>query len=324
MPRLLSIEPSTYTPHALHRNEDASWPETNCYVDLVIEVLHAYGLEPLAMLPFTMLMDFEGEQWTFFKPPHADILDLYGIEIVEHAIWRPLDEHVEEQVNVGRPIFVEIDSFYLPDTKGTTYRTEHGKTTIGVTRIDREKFSLDYFHNKGFYSLEEADYKGAFFIDPKPAFVLPPYVEVAKLEGLVKRPPAELADHSIALLRQHYSRRPKRNPFDAYRPRFERDLAWLLEQPMSSFHLYAFATVRQIGANYEMSAEYIKWLGANGHPEFAAAEASFRRLAEIPKTMQFKMARVAMTKKPFDYGTMFTEMASTFDTAMAQVGAALT
>ena len=80
------------------------------------------------MLPFTLAIDFEGDQWTFFKPPHGDLCDLYGLDVQELAIWRPLVEHVEEQVERGRPVLVELDSYYLPDTAGTAYRIEHVKT----------------------------------------------------------------------------------------------------------------------------------------------------------------------------------------------------
>ena len=44
------LDPSTYRPHALH-GEDRTWAQTNCYTDLVIELAHGLGFEPLAMLP---------------------------------------------------------------------------------------------------------------------------------------------------------------------------------------------------------------------------------------------------------------------------------
>ena len=59
---------ATYSRHALH-GEGVIWPEKNCYADLWIELLHAQKLAPEAMLPFVLAVDFEGDQWTFFKPP---------------------------------------------------------------------------------------------------------------------------------------------------------------------------------------------------------------------------------------------------------------
>ena len=57
----LHLNAAAYSAHALH-SLDRSWPETNCYTDLWIELLHALGMEPHAMLPFLFSLDFEGEQ----------------------------------------------------------------------------------------------------------------------------------------------------------------------------------------------------------------------------------------------------------------------
>ena len=110
--RVLTLDPSSYQRHRLHTQE-RNWAETNCYVDLWIELLHAWGFEPLAAMPFTLAIDFEGDQWTFFKFPLADLWELYGLNVQELAIWRPVLSHVEEQVGRGRPVLVELDSFYL-------------------------------------------------------------------------------------------------------------------------------------------------------------------------------------------------------------------
>ena len=44
---LFGLDPATYRPHGLHTGE-RSYPETNCYADVIIELLHARGDEPLA------------------------------------------------------------------------------------------------------------------------------------------------------------------------------------------------------------------------------------------------------------------------------------
>ena len=67
------LDPETYQRHLIH-GEDRVWAETNCYVDVLIELLHGLGFEPIAALPFTFRIDFEGDQWTFFKFPHVDVL----------------------------------------------------------------------------------------------------------------------------------------------------------------------------------------------------------------------------------------------------------
>ena len=97
MKRIAELDPATYKRHAVH-GENRAWAETNCYSDVVIELLHGLGHEPIAALPFTLAIDFEGDQWTFFKFPDADLLELYGLDIQELAVWRPLVDHIADQV----------------------------------------------------------------------------------------------------------------------------------------------------------------------------------------------------------------------------------
>ena len=52
---------AAYARHPLHAPERI-WPETNCYADLWIELLHAQGMDPHAMLPFVFALDFEGDE----------------------------------------------------------------------------------------------------------------------------------------------------------------------------------------------------------------------------------------------------------------------
>ena len=121
MLRLWNLDPAAYARHPLHC-ADRAWPESNCYVDLWVELLHTAGAEPLAALPFALAVDVEGDQWTFFKFPLADLEALYGVSVFELNVWRPLVVHVAEQLALGRPSIVEVDAFYLPDTAGTSYR----------------------------------------------------------------------------------------------------------------------------------------------------------------------------------------------------------
>ena len=90
--RVVPVDAASYQPHPLHATE-RTWTETNCYVDLWIELLHALGLDPLAAAAFTISTDFEGDQWTFFKFPPEDLRALYGLEVAEMNVWRPMLEH---------------------------------------------------------------------------------------------------------------------------------------------------------------------------------------------------------------------------------------
>ena len=81
-----ALDPADYRRHAFH-GPDRIWPEGNCYSDLWIEILPAAGLPPEAIFGFTVTQDFEGDHFTFFKPPLEDIEALFGIVVQELAIY---------------------------------------------------------------------------------------------------------------------------------------------------------------------------------------------------------------------------------------------
>jgi hypothetical protein len=299
--RILALEPASYQRHAIH-GESRCWAETNCYTDLVIELLYALGHEPSAALAFTLAIDFEFDQWTFFKPPAADLYDLYGFEIQELAVWRPLARHIEEQVAAGRPVLVEVDSYYLPDTAGTVYKRSHVKTTIAVNEIDLGRSYLGYFHNQGYYGLEGADFRALLHLDGAVhEGMLPPYVEFMKPAPQFGRlEPAQLATASAAMLRRHLERAPRVNPLARFRQRFAQDLEWLLEGSIEDFHAYAFATLRQFGACYELAETYLRWLAAHGVGGLGTAASALRDIAQGTKALQLQLARAVSRRRPLD------------------------
>ena len=317
MTRIWELDAASYRPHALH-GQDRAWRETNCYVDLWIELLHAQGLDPVAALPFTLASDFEGDQWTFFKYPLDDLRTLYGLEVHELNLWQPdgLVGHIEEQVAQGRPVIVEVDSFYLPDTQGVSYQREHTKTSVAVQEIDPAGRRLGYFHGPGYFQIEGADYAGLFRLDraSDPTW-LPPYVEIVKLHALQRPGSEELKRRAIDLVRLHLHRRPATNPFARYRKRFERDLEALRARPIAYFHLYAFATLRQLGANFELASTFLRWLEEHGEGGLAPAAAQFATIAEIAKSLMLKLARAVMHKKPLDVAP-FVALEEAWDRAM--------
>jgi hypothetical protein len=310
----LGLDASTYVSHDLHRSERI-WPETNCYVDLWIELLHALRLDPVASMAFTVAMDFEGDQWTFFKQPPGDIYALYGIDVQELAIWRPLAIQLAEQVQRGRVALVEVDAFHLPDTAGVSYHLEHTKTTIGVQSIDLDAHNLGYFHSSGYFNLGTADFDAIFDAS---GVGLAPYTEIAKLDHLVRRSHAELTAIASDQLRQYLARVPGVNPVISYRERYARDARWLAGEDMSMFYKYAFATLRQCGACAEMASTFLAWLAAaTGDSQAAAPE--FAKIAAAAKAMQFKIARMMATGKPVDVTPLLDQMEGAWDGAMSSL-----
>jgi hypothetical protein len=318
--QLWPLDPAACRHHPLHQS-DRVWPESNCYVDLWVELLHAEGLEPLAALPFVFAVDLEGDQWTFFKFPLADLYSLYGVDVFELNVWRPLISHIEEQLTLGRPSLVEVDAFYLPDTSGTSYRSEHVKTTIGVQAIDAGSYRLGYFHNAAYYELGGDDFTGVFRLSghlTDPEF-LPPYVEVAKLSARTPLAGPALVDASRDLLKAQLARRPRENPFHKYAAQISADLAGLAGKPLANFHGYAFATLRQCGAAFELGGAYLRWLESQGDRGLEPIAVACDLIATTAKTMQFKTARLVSAHRPFDPGPLIETMAGAWDETMTEL-----
>lgn len=320
--RIWDLDPAAYRRHALHCGE-RGWCEANCSVDLWIELLHTAGHEPIAGLPFVFAVDLEGDQWTFFKFPFGDLEALFGVDVIEMNVWRSLKSHVSEQLALERPSIVEVDAFYLPDTLGTSYRAEHVKTSIGIQALDDDERRLGYFHNAGYYELASDDFDGIFRLGPHAADVqpLPPYAEVVKLDKPVTHTTSSLRDASLALLRKHLRRRPSRNPFQRYQDSFSKDMAWLSGEPPASFHNYAFATLRQCGAAFELGAAYLRWLEAAEEQKLEAAIAACSTIAATAKVLQFKVARTLNTGKPLDAQPLLQTMATSWDITMRELEA---
>ena len=314
--RVIALDPRTYKRHALHTAEGRVWAETNCYVDVLIELIHALGHEPLAALPFTFAIDFEGDQWTFFKFPLLDLFELFRLDVQELAIWRPLVAHIDEQVGRGRPVLVELDSFYLPDTVGTAYKIAHVKSTVAVVEIDVAQERLGYFHGQGYYHLEGNDFRFALGqAGNAGAATLPPYAEFMKIRERTPRGDA-LLPASLRLLQKHLELVPESNPFVAFKARFQADLDALLQQSLDVFHQYSFATLRQYGACYELAARYLQWLEDQGERGLAELTQAFLDLSEGAKSLQFQLARAMARRKPLDLSAL-DAMAATWDTGVS-------
>ncbi|MBV9465613.1 MAG: DUF1839 family protein [Solirubrobacterales bacterium] len=310
---LWGVDPSDYEPHPLHA-AGRTYLETNCYADVLVELLHARGDEPLAMLGFIVRTDWEGDQFTYFKPPYADLERLFGIDVHEMLPYRTLPEHVEEQLALGRTVLVEIDAWYLPDTAATSYRREHLKTTVAPETIDREAQRMRYFHNAGFFELEGEDYQGAFRMLPHfTEDVMDPFVEIVRFDAGPRLTGEALRAGARELLAYHYARRPASNPFRAWSERLAEDLPKLLAGAAEDYHAYAFVTVRMVGSAFELLADHVEWvLGSEG----ATAADAMRRIVEGTKTVSFRLAR----RRPFDPEPAVAALAQAWDEGMEALG----
>jgi hypothetical protein len=299
-PALPALDVAAHRPHALHAPE-RTWVEKNCYVDVWIELLGALGLEPRAMLGTTLALDFEGDQWTFYKPSHDEVRALYGIDVRELNVWRALDVHLTEHVGAGHLVSTEADAYYLPDVAGTDYRTQHAKTTIVVAAVDAAARRLGYFHNAGYFELAGEDFDGALGLGgPQTRRVLPLYAELLRLDRCVRRPDAALRTQALGLLATHLDRLPAHDPVQAFAERIGADLAALADEGPEAYHAWAFATLRQLGSAAELGALHLGWLADGQAGPLADAAAAFERVSVETKSMVLKAARVVVVRKPWD------------------------
>ncbi len=294
---LLPIDVDTYEPHELHAGE-RDWTETNCYIDLWIELLSALGLDPHPANACALSAGFQGDQWMFIKYEPEDMRDLYGIDVGEMNIWRSVIDHVVEQLKFGRFLTVEVDSFYLPDTAGVAYQIAHTKTTIVPNVVDVDNRYLEYFHNAGYFALDGDDFDRIFnLIDPDPRVLLP-YIELVDMSRMQVRP--DLVEVAVKVAHRHLSLAPADNPIDALAARIDSDLPTLADEGLENFHLYAFGMLRQCGVTAELAADFCSWLASNGvHGEETLTEAAghYLDVSHGMKSLQMQLARAARGRK---------------------------
>ncbi len=70
----------------------------------------------------------------------------------------------------------------------------------------------------------------------------------------------------------------------------------IADRPFGYFHKYAFNTLRQFGANFELLASH---LAGSDKASYEHAIADALKISESAKTVQFQLAR-AITRKKFD------------------------
>src|SRR5262249_36037641 len=158
-----------------------------------------------------------------------DLLHLDGIDVHEMQLYRPTVDHIVEQLQAGRTMTIEVDSFYLPDTAATAYRQAHVKASIAVEAIDPAEERPRYFHGAGYYGLSGEDYRGVFRLGRDfSGDVLPPYVEVVIFDAAPRLQGEGLRREALKSLRRQLEYRPRRNPWLRFGERLVRDLPGLL------------------------------------------------------------------------------------------------
>lgn len=318
---LPQLDPAGYLPHPVHAT-DRVWSATNCYVDLWVELLHKLGADPVASLSFVFGAGFDGRQWDFVKYQPEDLRDLHGVTVGEMNVWKPFAEHVIENLEDDVLSTVEVDGYYLPDTAGTSYRTEHTKTTIVPATIDTQARTMTYFHNSGFYALDGDDYMGAMGLNRTDPSYLPPYVERVVVDRERLAAGATVDDRDIAIAAGYARRGFAVNAVELLGQQVRRDVEWVRQAGPEQFHLWSFGTLRQAGATAELAADVATYLDGRGCTGAGAATEHFLAVATGAKSVQFRMARAARGRE-VDPGEALDAMAHSWGRATDAVRSAL-
>ena len=142
------------------------------------------------------------------------------------------------------------------------------------------------------------------------------YAELIRIDRIVRHLPSELATYSLQLLKRHLSRRPQTNPIQRFGERFLRDLPGLQAKGLPYYHAWAFASIRQAGAAFDLATAHLRWLSQFDHPEFLAPAEHFASIAQGNKALILKGARAVNSRRPFDAAPLFAEMAKSWDDGM--------
>src|SRR5258707_219878 len=95
---------------------------------------------------------------------------------------------------------------------------------------------------------------------PFPATVFLPFLESSRFSSGPRLENGDLRRAAYETLTRHLRRRPKRNPWIKFGERLATDLPRLLSSAEAHYHAYAFATVRQCGAAFELARSFVEWL----------------------------------------------------------------
>ena len=304
--------------------QDRIWPETNRFTDIWLGVLCALRLEPSACLPYTLAVDFLDDQWTQFRPSHDDLYMLYGIEVQTLTVWRPLIDHLHEQLSAGRLVIVDVPARSLPDGGGGLLHPRSATETIVINEIDTAQERLGCFHRTNYRVLQGAEYRRLLHPESDPeSQTLLGRAEVINLHNLVRRPPDTLRHLSHQLLEKYLQRVPTRHPLRRWKRRFAHEITLLMSGGPTHYQHWADAGPHQLGAAFELAALYLVWIAGStsGSAHLVQAADAFRQLSVLARALLLKGARAVVNGQPFNEHALVERMTRHWSRGMQLLGA---
>jgi hypothetical protein len=322
------------------------WPALVGRLATWIELLGALGLDPHALWPAAVAIDFEGDQWTAVEPSRDELRALYGVDVQELVVWRPLAEHAIEHLAAGRTLMMAADAFRLPIVTDADHHRHHVTTTIVLNEIDLDARRIGFFHHAGYgeargddvtqlLDLEDdtsdleaiADWRGARVAQVGAAAValdegrLPPHVQFIRADRRVARSTEELRMLARHHLDKQLAFRPADNPVRRFAARLADDLPLLREYGTPYHADWAACTLRTFGSAFELVSRGLAWQ-AESSAAWQDAARAFEQLAQDAKTLDQKLARAVAATRKTDTKKLLDAMAQRWDEGMAALDAA--
>ena len=263
-------------------------------------------------------MDFEGDQWTFFKPPPEDLELLFGIDIHEMQPYRPLPLQAR-RADRQRPHADRRARLLVPARHRGDQLPQRARQELGRDRGDRPRGASGCATSTApacTSSPARTTAASSASAASSSTDVLPPYTELVRFDAGPALRGDELRDAAPARCCADTSpRRPASNPFlrfgHAARATTCR-ACWRATSP--TYHAYAFATVRMVGAAFEVAASHVDWLLGRGRGQSAATRCA--RIVEGCKALSLQ-ARPPARVRPERRRS--SELAAAWDEAMARL-----
>jgi hypothetical protein len=149
------------------------------------------------------------------------------------------------------------------------------------------------------------------------------FAEFIRIERRKHDSAAALARASRDLVARHLSRRPSTNPVARFAARFESDLPYLQEKGLDYYHQWAFGSLRQLGAAFELAAINLRWLEEHRALRADIAAAAFESISNICKSLVLKGARAVNAKRALDVRTPCSTMAEDWEKGVRALETAL-
>ena len=243
----------------------------------------------VAALAFALALDFEGDQWQFFKSPLEDLRRaLRRSSVQELADLAAGRQHVARAA--GRGPAADRRGGRLLSARHRRHlvrrraREDHDRAS---RRSTSRRGRLGYFHNAGYYELDGRRLRRRSSPrSPGPTLFRPTSSSSGSTASAGLEPPSSWRSRArrwTGALRararrqsgRRFARAPDRRPRVAARP------ADVHVPPVRLRHP---APVRRL---LELAATFLRWLGVSGAPGLEPAAAAYQRVSESAKAMQF-------------------------------------